>query len=540
MARKQRLLYWPMLKADDEDIFEIANELKRTCLKRHYNVFNVTMKRSGKLLSRWCFLKIKRIVMIKYLKIIFAVFLLISLTGAGLLDDIEDNNLPNIVFYLSDDQNIVDYGCYGNEVVRTPAVDALARQGMRFTQAFTAQAICAPSRSQLFTGKYPMKNGCFLNHTGVKHNLVAVSEYLHDLGYEVVLAGKEHVKPASVFDWDVEFPILPLEGNPHGILPLEDIRNYMAGAQKPFCMFIASTFPHVPYPELEEGEIPDSSDVKFYPFDKKRSLETIYRYYKSIDENNDQLEQVLSYLDQYGLTDNTLFIYSADHGVAGKWTTYDAGLNVPLVIRWPKVVEPGSVSDQLVQYVDILPTFIDIAGGDTDITDFDGKSILPILLGKDTAVHEFVYGVRHDQNIIACSVFPSRMIRDKKYKYIVNYNSVEVLDKNLIYSDTVNAFIRIGAEKQPEVPYEELYNVENDPYEQKNLAAMPEYASVKARLSEELVKWMTEQHDVLIEHGPMPLLPAPNNPLDEYTGSNKIPAELIHSLKDSDYVQLHY
>ena len=473
-----------------------------------------------------------------YLTIIFAVFLLMSLTGAGLPADCEDDSLPNIVFYLSDDQNIVDYGCYGNEVVRTPAVDALARQGMRFTSAFTAQAICAPSRSQLYTGKYPMKNGCFLNHISVKRGLTAVSACLRDLGYEVVLAGKEHVKPASVFDWDVEFPPLPLEGNPHGMLPLEDIRNYMAGARKPFCMFIASTFPHVPYPELEEGEVPDSSDVKFYPFDKKRSLESIYRYYKCIDDDNARLKKVLSYLDKYGLTDNTLFIYSADHGAVGKWTTYDAGLNVPLVIRWPKVVEPGTVCHQLVQYVDILPTFIDIAGGETSITDFDGKSILPILLGKDTAVHEYVYGVRHDQNIIACSVFPSRMIRDKKFKYIVNYNSVVVLDRNLVYNDTVNAFIRIGAGKRPDVPYEELYDVENDPFEQNNLAALPDYASVMARLSEELVRWMTEQHDVLIEHGPMPLFPAPNNPLDEYTSSNKIPVELINSLKDSDYIQL--
>lgn len=160
--------------------------------------------------------------------------------------------------------------------------------------------------------------------------------------------------------------------------------------------------------------------------------------------------------------------------------------------------------------------------------------------GEEVNLPNIVFYLSDDQNVLTCSVFPSRMIRNKKYKYIVNYNSVEVLERNLVYGDTVNAFIRIGAGKRPGTPYEELYDVEIDPFEQKNLATLPGYADIKARLSEELVAWMTEQHDVLTEHGPMPLLPAPNNPLDRYTGANQIPAELKNSLKDSDYIKLHY
>ena len=109
----------------------------------------------------------------------------------------QTNNLPNIIFYISDDQDKYDYGCYGNYKIKTPSVDRLAREGMIFENAFTAQAICAPSRSQLYSGSYPLKNGCFLNHIQTKDDLKSVTKYMRDLGYEVILAGKSHVKPST-------------------------------------------------------------------------------------------------------------------------------------------------------------------------------------------------------------------------------------------------------------------------------------------------------------------------------------------------------
>ncbi len=108
---------------------------------------------------------------------------------------------PNFIFYLSDDQDKLDYGCYGNPSVHTPMVDRLAAEGMTFTQAFTAQAICAPSRSQLFTGLYPLRNGCFANHTASRKGLITIAHLLKEQGYEVILAGKLHVKPKSVYTW---------------------------------------------------------------------------------------------------------------------------------------------------------------------------------------------------------------------------------------------------------------------------------------------------------------------------------------------------
>ncbi|MGC9376025.1 MAG: sulfatase-like hydrolase/transferase, partial [Bacteroidales bacterium] len=119
---------------------------------------------------------------------------------------------PNIIFYLADDQDKYDFGCYGNDKVHTPAVDRLAGEGLLFENAFTGQAICAPSRSQLYTGNYPLKNGCFLNHIKTKDNQVSTTTYMKNLGYEVILAGKSHVGPKEVFNWSKEWKPVHKEG----------------------------------------------------------------------------------------------------------------------------------------------------------------------------------------------------------------------------------------------------------------------------------------------------------------------------------------
>ena len=105
----------------------------------------------------------------------------------------QESKPTNIIFYLSDDQDLLDYGVYGNPKVETSNVDLLATQGIKFTNFYTAQAICAPSRSQIFTGMYPVKNGCMENHIGVKPNIKSITSLLKESGYEVVLAGKSHV-----------------------------------------------------------------------------------------------------------------------------------------------------------------------------------------------------------------------------------------------------------------------------------------------------------------------------------------------------------
>ncbi|AUS06323.1 sulfatase family protein [Pseudotamlana carrageenivorans] len=454
------------------------------------------------------------------------------------------NKNPNIIFYLADDQDVYDYGCYGNEKVHTPAVDALANEGIIFNNAFTAQAICAPSRSQLFTGKYPLKNGCFANHTATKPDIESVTAHMKKLGYEVVLAGKSHVKPESVYQWDREWEPVPKQGVPRDYIPLDSMAAYLKNAKKPFCMFITSKYPHSKYFDVEN---PKAEDIKFYPFNENKKtdkafIKTKAGYYRSIEEDNRQLEEVLKLVDTY-LTDNTLFIYSADHGVSGKFTVKDIGLKVPFVARWPKVIKPGTTTNQLIHYTDVLPTFMEIAGGKSP-EDVDGNSFLPLLQGKDVEVNNYVYGVRTNQNILNSEIFPSRMIRDKRYKYIRNFNSIEVVEQNLTGKPHVDYFIKRGAKAYKNEPFEELYDLQNDPFEQHNLASHPDYKSIKKKLTNDMFNWMKDQGDILSENMiGIPIITPKGNrgfKLDQDTPRRKIPEARKNTLTKDDYIVIEH
>ena len=262
-------------------------------------------------------------------------------------------------------------------------------------------------------------------------------------------------------------------------------------------------------------------------------------YHRSIEEDKKQLQKVVNLVDKYQ-SDNTLFIYSSDHGITGKFTVYDRGLKVPFVARWPGVIKPGTTSDEMVSYIDILPTFIEIAGGEPDAGDFDGKSIFPLLIGNDETIHKYVYGVRTNQNIREGYVFPSRMIRSKDYKYIINFNSQEVVENNLTGNKNIDRFIKRGAAHFENVPFEELYNIKEDPYELKNLANHDDYESIKTQLYESLFEWMREQNDFLAEEGRMPLLKPTSHPLDEKSQWNNMPDSLENTLKEEYYMKTHY
>ena len=469
-----------------------------------------------------------------------SVLVIILLFGVSCITNAKKAAQPNIIFYLADDQDKYDYGCYGNELIKTPAVDRLANEGMLFNNAFTAQSICAPSRSQLYSGRYPLKNGCFINHFRSKPDIKSVTTYLGDLGYEVILAGKSHVNPASVYDWDREWHSVEGRG-PRKDIPFDSIQAYLKNADQPFCMFITSYYPHAAYFDVPSKA---ADSLKFYPYNehKKTDAATLKRksgYYRSVEEDNIHLAKVLQYVDEE-LDDNTLFIYSADHGVSGKFTVYDRGLNVPFVVRWPKVIKAGSTSDALVHYTDVVPTFIEMAGGE-DISELDGKSFLPILKGDDVNIHDYVYGVQTNQGILAASVFPARMIRSKQYKYIRNFNSLEVLDQNLGNNEYVNAFLSIGANKYKSIPYEELYDIEKDPFEQNNLAQDDAYVAIKQKLATDLKQWMKQQGDILIgEPGYMPLIWTEKFLLDVSRPTLSVPDSLENTLKKEDYLILDY
>ena len=442
----------------------------------------------------------------------------------------QESKTPNIVFYLSDDQDLLDYGVYGNPNVQTSNADLLASQGMKFSNFYTGQAICAPSRSQIFTGMYPVKNGCMANHIGVKPDIKSITSLLKESGYEVVLAGKSHVKPNKVFDWTHYFPKIN-----NRYLPLEQIDDYLKNVNNPFCLIIASDYPHGPYPQTSNYS---KADIFKLPYDPSYIGNHKPGYYQNIQDDNDQLGQVLNMVDNYGLKENTMFIYASDHGLSGKWSLKEQGLRVPFIVRWPGKIKPNTTSETLLTLVDVLPTILEVSN--TEIpSEIDGKSFLETLNGSKMKIHDYVFGVSTRQNIRECKIFPSRMIRGNRYKLIRNFNSVEVVNSNLGDNPVINEFAKIGAESFPNVPYEELYDLDKDPYQEVNLIDNPKYKKTRNRLSVALENWMKSQEDFLLDN-PISVLKPTLHPLDKNSKWNNVPDYLIGKLNDDDFVKLHY
>ena len=408
----------------------------------------------------------------------------------------------------------------------------MVNEGLRFSNAYTAQAVCAPSRSQLFTGLFPMKNGCYANHLPVR-NVKDINDFMNESGYDVVLAGKGHIKPNSVFNWTRYFPT-----NSERRIPIEKVEEYIVNSNKPLCIIFSSDLPHGPFPK--------SSDYNNKPLDYDPSLKNIssnignYKagYYKNIEDDNDQLGLVLSMLETVSNLDESIFIYISDHGLKGKWSVRETGLKIPMVIRWPNVIPPNTKNDKLVSIVDILPTIVEVSGGEKNES-LDGKSLIPILQNSNISFRDYIFGIATRQNIQKCYVFPSRSVRDKRYKYIINFNSKEVVKDNLVLNKHVNYFIERGANKFNEVPYEELYDLEADPYEHVNLAKEESFLLIKQKLSDILNDWMISQNDILVQYK-MPIIKPTLHPLDRPSKWNNPKKEYQFTLFSNDYIPSHY
>ena len=443
-------------------------------------------------------------------------------------DNETSSDRPNFIIYLSDDQDFLDYNIFGNENVQSANVNKLASEGIRFTNFHTASAICTPSRSQLYTGLYPLKNGSYTNHTHVKKDTKTIVQHLSAIGYEVVLAGKSHVGPYNTFAWDYY-----IQNKQNKQLDLESIDSYLKNAEKPFCLVLASDFPHGPYPDETDYTL---DDIKIHPYNNRVTPEKP-GYYQNIKYDDIQLGEILNMIDRNDLKNNTMFIYASDHGISGKFTLYQKGLKIPVVVRWPAKIKKNIESNRLLAMVDILPTIVDIAGGDHD--EFDGKSFSDLLVGNDKKVNDFVYGVSTRQNVRNGFIFPSRMISNGKYKMIKNFNSIEVYKENLNKGRVLNKFIEIGAQKMPNVPYVELYDLELDPYEKNNISKKPGSKHIISELSKSLDEWMVSQNDI-VSLGNIPLIKPTQHPLDEPSKWMNVQKNLIGKIKDSDYIKTHY
>lgn len=453
---------------------------------------------------------------------------------------------PNFLVFIADDLNKEYFDCYGNEQTAALTASHLAAEGMVFDNAFTGQAICAPSRSMLYTGKYPLRNGSFINHSRVYQGTQSVCHYLGDASYDVILCGKSHVGPDDAFPWTIAMDSVESAGDSamftRPALPVEKLENYFStrgdSKNNPFCIIASSYYPHGEHPRSSNFTA-DTVSVTRFQEDNRRTRESEARFSQAVQNCDDELAQVLSILEKYKLANDTLVLFVSDHGRFGKWTAYDKGLNVPFMVRWPGVIKPGSRSNALVSFADVLPTMLELAGV-KPVEGLDGRSFLPVLKGVETGHQDYLFGVTTNQGIIDAHVFPGRMIRSINYKYIRNYNALEVVLRKQQSGQNLSPFLELGAKRHPDTPEEELYDLVDDPNEQRNLAPDPSYAGVMTELRNRLQDWLVSQNDFLKEPGKMPLLATSKAfRLDRKHPRQKsvLPPGLINSLDSSDLYQ---
>jgi len=424
---------------------------------------------------------------------------------------------PNILLIMADDCTHNDLPIYGGRNAATPHIDRLASEGLVFNRAYLTSAMCQPCRAELYTGLYPMRNGCAWNHSASRPEVTSMPHHLRDLGYRVGLAGKVHVKPAEVFPFEtVPGFETSCVRNPTRQHDTRHIRRFMqSGQDQPFCLMIALVEPHVPWVMGDASQYPPEK-LKLPPniADTPRTRLDFARYLAEITYMDGQVGEILKVLDETGQADKTLVLFTSEQGSqfpGCKWTNWDTGLHTALIARWPGVIAPGQRTDALAQYADVLPTLTEIAGGTGSKRVYDGSSFLPVLLGRKSTHRKFVYGMHN--NIPEGPPYPIRTISDGVYRYIRNLRPNEIyIEKHLMgwsgdgklnnpYWSTwigqawANDHTYDLVKRYMSRPAEQLYHTAQDPYEMVNLADDPAASSIKARLSAELDRWMEEQED---------------------------------------------
>jgi len=412
------------------------------------------------------------------------------------------NSKPNFVFIIADDCTFRDIGCYGGQAY-TPNIDRLASEGMRFTKCFQSAPMCSPTRHNIYTGLYPVKSGAYPNHTFVKDGTKSIVHYLKPLGYRLALSGKKHINPMEIFPFEYSG-----KGNNPDFEAIDKFVSECKESNTPFCLFACSNEPHSPWNKGDASRY-DAAKLKLPPYlvDTEETRECMTRYLAEITYYDWQVGQTLALLDKHALTDKTLVIVVSEQGSSfpfGKWTCYDTGLQSAFIARWPDKIAPGTVSDALIEYVDVLPTYIEAAGG-TPPPILDGKSLLPVLKGQTKEHKKYVFGEMTTRGINNGSdYFGIRSIRSRKFKYVWNFTP-EIEFQNACTNSSIFKSWRKKAETDPDAaekvrryehrPEEELYNVEKDPYEWKNLADDPKYATIKMRMRKHLLNWMKAMGD---------------------------------------------
>lgn len=350
--------------------------------------------------------------------------------------DGHDTTPPNIVVILADDLGYGDIGAYGAKRISTPNIDRLAQGGLRFTQGYSSANVCSPSRAGLMTGRYAVRSGLAWKVVDAEseHGLPEAEETLGELvkrqGYRTLYVGKWHLGnfPAHLplkHGFDGFFGVPASNDMPNfalydGDAPVEQpveqgtltrrytdraVRFIAENSAGPFMLFLAHTFPHIPLYASEEFLGKSAAGL----------------YGDTVEELDWSTGQVLAALEDHGILDNTLVIFTSDNGPffeggtgglrGGKGTSWDGGYRVPLIAGWPAVISPGRVTGAMATNIDLLPTIADILGLEPSAEVVDGRSLLPVFRGADESAHDFLYYFNNERVV---------GVRSQDWKYVTH------------------------------------------------------------------------------------------------------------------------
>ncbi|MEX0322706.1 MAG: sulfatase-like hydrolase/transferase [Puniceicoccaceae bacterium] len=431
---------------------------------------------------------------------------------------------PNFIVVIGDDISQEDFGCYGHPHIRTPHVDQLAKDGIRFDAAFLTASSCSPSRNSILSGRYPHNTGAQHLHLPLPADSITIPKLFQQAGYHTVSAGKYHSGEHIANHFDVI-----MRGGPSGSEKWIEVLQERP-KDKPFFMWLASLDAHRGWSaqDIPQPHTHDEVVIPPYLLDNEASREDFAQYYNEISRLDSNLGLVRAELEKQEVADNTFILFMADNGrpmPRCKNTCYDSGLKTPFIVYYPPVTDAnkGKATSSLVSAVDIAPTLMDLAGIDSSDT-FQGKSFKPVLKNPKKSIRKEVFGEKNWHDYAG----HERMVRTSEFLYIRNSfpeldlvpaadcwkgGYAEILE--LYKQDSLpEHFDWVGDHRPAEV----LFKVSEDPDQLVNLSANPEYSDVLEKMQGKLDDWVEKTDDVV-----------PDNPVSDFfdrqTGKSMYPGK---------------